>query len=162
MAGVSLSLLYLCKINTRGTIWLEQITSQLFALSNYFYIMHSVLRLKALEVFLLPNHQKIFTRQVLFSPLFKRQSLREMMLLIQERGRKREGGRARNIPDTPDSFICYTLQGSQERLGCKYHFSGSREKDVTETWREGLNLPAGETKSCLLAELVQFVPLRYQ
>ena len=77
-----------------------------------------------------------------------------MMLLVYERARKRKAGRARNNPDAPDSFICYTLQGSQERLGCKYHFSGFIEKDVTETWREGLNLPAGETKSCLLAELV--------
>lgn len=77
-----------------------------------------------------------------------------MTLLIYERARKREAGRARNNPDTPDSFICYTLKGSQERLGCKYHFSEFREKDVTGTWREGLNIPAGETKSCLLAELV--------
>lgn len=77
-----------------------------------------------------------------------------MMLLIYERARKREAGRARNNPDTPDSFICYTPKGSQERLGCKYHFSEFREKDVTETWREGLNIPAGQTKSCLLAEFV--------
>lgn len=77
-----------------------------------------------------------------------------MMLPVYERARKREAGRARNNPDALDSFICYTLQGSQGRLDCKYYFSGLREKDVTETWREGLNLPAGETKSCLLAELV--------
>ena len=55
------------------------------------------------------------------------------MLLVYERARKRKADRARNNPDASDSFICYTLQGSQERLGCKYHFSGFREKDVTET-----------------------------
>ena len=51
-----------------------------------------------------------------------------MMLLIYQRTKKRETGRAGNEPDTVDGFVCYTLQASQEGLDCKYHFSGFREK----------------------------------